>query len=137
MSDFFDGNKLCGFDKQPCKKHECAHYAMIQGKNPQTGEDVNEFACVFSLQLLAQLEANKIINRNSEIIQSFRNETKVHNDEMRQRDDATFAFNLVRHNSEAARHIEDVRNGSGNDRRDRSSPGRGLFPRLGRQRTSS
>ncbi|MGH9567392.1 MAG: hypothetical protein ACRD4I_15530 [Candidatus Angelobacter sp.] len=35
----------CPLLKKECIKHDCAWYTQVIGKNPQTGEQLNRFAC--------------------------------------------------------------------------------------------
>ena len=55
-----DNCPLNGFKK--CKRFNCAWYTQVKGKNPQTGEDIDEYACAITL------------NQAGAAIESFRNE---------------------------------------------------------------
>ena len=53
----------------------CAWYVKLEGKNPQTGKDINESKCAIAWQPLLMIEISGGVNRTSASVQSLRNET--------------------------------------------------------------
>ena len=45
------GAEFCPLIAKKCKRHECKFYVQIMGKNPQTGQDLNEFDCALRTYL--------------------------------------------------------------------------------------
>tara|TARA_R110000765_G_scaffold179214_1_gene285037 strand:+ start:1097 stop:1342 length:246 start_codon:yes stop_codon:yes gene_type:complete len=68
MSDF------CPLIKKPCKKHDCNWYIQVMGKNPNTGQDVNEFGCAISWLPMLLIEGSQQTRQAGSAIESFRNE---------------------------------------------------------------
>ena len=68
MSDF------CPLIKKPCKKHDCNWYIQVMGKNPQTGQDVNEFGCAITWLPMLLIEGSQQTRQAGSAIESFRNE---------------------------------------------------------------
>lgn len=57
------------------KLHRCRWYTCIAGRNPQTGEDINDWNCAIAWEPLLLVE-NAMTNRGqTAAIESFRNET--------------------------------------------------------------
>lgn len=50
---------FCPLIQKPCIEHKCAWYANIQGKNPQTGDTVDNWDCVVTLIPFLQMEQAK------------------------------------------------------------------------------
>lgn len=67
-----DNCPLNGFKK--CKRFNCAWYTQVKGKNPQTGEDIDEYACAITLLPLLLVENSRQTNQAGAAIESFRNE---------------------------------------------------------------
>lgn len=63
---------LNGF--QPCKQLECAWFMQIRGKNPNTGEDVDEWGCSMSWLPMLMIENSQQQRSTGAAVESFRNE---------------------------------------------------------------
>lgn len=68
MSDF------CPLIQKKCKKHSCLWWMQVQGKNANTGEDVNEFGCAITWLPLLLINSAKETRETAAAIESFRNE---------------------------------------------------------------
>jgi len=70
----FDPDGKCPLLNKKCIKHQCIWYNMLQGKNPQTGQNVQEWGCSIAwLPLLLVENTGKQVQTNS-AVESFRNE---------------------------------------------------------------
>ena len=70
----FDPDGKCPLLNKKCIKHQCIWYNMLQGKNPQTGQDVQEWGCSIAwLPLLLVENTGKQVQTNASV-ESFRNE---------------------------------------------------------------
>ena len=70
----FDPDGKCPLLNKKCIKHQCIWYNMLQGKNPQTGQNVQEWGCSIAwLPLLLVENSGKQVQTNASI-ESFRNE---------------------------------------------------------------
>ena len=58
----------------------CAWYVKLQGKNPQTGENINEQRCAIAWQPILAIEGNGAVSGVAASIQSLRNETVARQD---------------------------------------------------------
>ncbi len=67
-----DNCPLNGFKK--CKQFDCAWFIQIRGKNPQTGEDMDEYGCAMAVMPLLMIENSRQTNQAGAAIESFRNE---------------------------------------------------------------
>ena len=64
----------CPLLNKKCIKHQCVWYNMLQGKNPQSGANVQEWGCSIAwIPLLLVENTGKQIQTNS-AVESFRNE---------------------------------------------------------------
>jgi len=68
MSDF------CPLISKKCKEHKCKFYIQIQGKNPNTGGDVNRFDCAVTWLPILLIEGSQQTRQAGSAIESFRNE---------------------------------------------------------------
>ena len=57
------------------KIHHCAWYIKLQGKNPQTGEPVDDYRCAIAWQPILAIEGNGASHSIAASVQSLRNET--------------------------------------------------------------
>ena len=55
--------------------HRCAWYTQIAGKNPQNGEDINEWKCAMAWMPLLMIENAQTNRGQTAAIESFRNES--------------------------------------------------------------
>jgi len=70
----FDPDGKCPLLNKKCMKHQCVWYNMLQGKNPQTGQNVQEWGCSIAwIPLLLVENTGKQVQTNS-AVESFRNE---------------------------------------------------------------
>lgn len=63
---------LNGFS--PCKQLECAWFIQIRGKNPNTGEDVDEWGCAQAWLPILMIENSQQQRSTGAAVESFRNE---------------------------------------------------------------
>jgi|TARA_B100000315_G_scaffold106468_1_gene97585 hypothetical protein len=68
MGDF------CPLIQKKCKEHKCKFFIQIQGKNPNTGEDVNRFDCAVTWLPMLLIEGSQQTRQAGSAIESFRNE---------------------------------------------------------------
>jgi hypothetical protein len=54
-------------------KHNCPKWVQIQGKNPQTGEDMNQCGCADSFLPLIMIENSQMQHQTARAIEDFRN----------------------------------------------------------------
>ena len=60
--------------KVPCAEHECQFYANVLGTNPQTGQEVNSWACVAVHIPMLLIENSQQQRSTGAAVESFRNE---------------------------------------------------------------
>lgn len=63
---------LDGF--KPCRQIECAWFAQIRGNNPQTSEDVDEWACAVAWLPMLTINTANQARQTAAAVESFRNE---------------------------------------------------------------
>jgi hypothetical protein len=63
---------LNGFN--PCKQLECAWFLQIQGKNPNTGQEVNDWGCAIAWLPILTIENSQQQRQTGAAVESFRNE---------------------------------------------------------------
>lgn len=63
---------LNGFN--PCKQLECAWFLQIQGTNPNTGQEINEWGCAMSWLPILTIENSQQQRQTGAAVESFRNE---------------------------------------------------------------
>ena len=68
MSDY------CPLLKKSCIRHDCNWYIQVMGKNPQTGQDVNDWDCAITWLPMLLIEGSQQTRQTSAAIESFRNE---------------------------------------------------------------
>ena len=78
----FDPDGKCPLLNKKCIKHQCIWYNMLQGKNPQTGMDVQEWGCSIAWIPLLLVENSKHIIGTTAATESFRNEVVTQNNKM-------------------------------------------------------
>ena len=57
----------------PCKKLECAWFTQIRGSNPNTGAEVDEYACAVSWLPMLLIENSQQQRQTGAAVESFRN----------------------------------------------------------------
>jgi hypothetical protein len=63
---------LDGF--KPCRQLECAWFMKVQGKDPQTGKDVDEWGCSMAWLPVLMIENSRQQHQTGAAVESFRNE---------------------------------------------------------------
>ncbi|WP_080425296.1 hypothetical protein [Burkholderia ubonensis] len=66
---------LCPLLKKPCVEHECAWYAHVVGRDPQTGRDVDHFDCSVRWIPMLITEGARQTRGVQAAVESMRNET--------------------------------------------------------------
>lgn len=59
---------------EPCKQLECAWFIKMRGNNPNTGEDVDEWACSIAWLPILLIENSQQQRSTGAAVESFRNE---------------------------------------------------------------
>ena len=67
-------SKLCPLLKEPCIEHQCEWYTHIIGANPQTGEQIDKFACTITFLPMLLIENSQQQRQTGAAVESFRNE---------------------------------------------------------------
>jgi len=63
---------LDGF--KPCRQFECAWFIQVRGMNPQTGQEVDEYACSMAWLPMLTIENSQQQRQTGAAVESFRNE---------------------------------------------------------------
>ncbi len=63
---------LNGFE--PCRQLDCSWFMKIQGKNPQTGVDIDEWGCSIAWLPILLIENSQQQRQTGSAVESFRNE---------------------------------------------------------------
>ena len=69
---------------EPCKQLDCAWFLKIAGKNPNTGQDIEDWGCSISWLPLLLIENTQIQRGAGAAIESFRNEMVKANESSQQ-----------------------------------------------------
>ena len=69
---------LDGF--KPCRQLECAWFMKVVGKNPNTGQEVDEWGCAMSWLPILMIENSQQQRSTGAAVESFRNEMVKAND---------------------------------------------------------
>ena len=65
----------CPLNKfKPCKKLECAWYSHMRGTDPNSGKEVDDFACAIAWLPMLLIENAAQSRQSGSAIESFRNE---------------------------------------------------------------
>lgn len=59
---------------EPCKQLECAWFLKIQGTNPNSGKDVEEWGCSIAWLPVLMIENSQQQRQTGAAVESFRNE---------------------------------------------------------------
>jgi len=71
----FEAKANCPLNSfNPCKQLECAWFIQIRGKNPNTGEDVDEWGCAQAWLPVLMIENSQQQRSTGAAVESFRNE---------------------------------------------------------------
>ena len=66
--------KFCPLIGKDCIGLECAWFTQIRGKNPNTGKDVDEWACAIAWMPVLMIENSQQQRQTGAAVESFRNE---------------------------------------------------------------
>lgn len=69
---------------QPCKELECAWFIKINGKNPNTGQEIEEWGCSMAWLPILLIENSNQQRQTGAAVESFRNEVVRQNDVQQQ-----------------------------------------------------
>lgn len=65
----------CPLDNfNPCRQLDCAWFMKLQGKNPQNGQEVDEWGCSMAWLPVLMIENSQQQRQTGAAIESFRNE---------------------------------------------------------------
>ena len=76
------GCPLDGF--QPCRQLDCAWFIQVRGTNPNTGQEVDEWACAMAWLPVLLIENSQQQRQTGAAVESFRNEMVRANEASRQ-----------------------------------------------------
>lgn len=65
---------FCPLTQADCKGLECSWFTQIRGHNPNTGEDVDEWACAVNWLPMLMIENSQQQRQTGAAVESFRNE---------------------------------------------------------------
>ena len=65
---------------QPCKELECAWFTQVRGTNPNTGKEVDEWACAMAWLPMLLIENSQQQRQTGAAVESFRNEMVKNNE---------------------------------------------------------
>tara|TARA_B100000519_G_C13883955_1_gene269600 strand:- start:50 stop:355 length:306 start_codon:yes stop_codon:yes gene_type:complete len=69
-----ESGDMCPLLGKDCIGLKCAWFTKVQGKNPQNGQDVEEWACAVAWLPMFILENSQNTRMNGAAVESFRNE---------------------------------------------------------------
>lgn len=76
-----ESGKFCPLLKKDCIGLQCSWFIQLMGKNPNTGQDINEWACSISWLPVLMIENSQQQRQTGAAVESFRNEM-VNNNEI-------------------------------------------------------
>ena len=74
--------KICPLIGDECLEHGCQWYTHIIGKNPQSGEDVDNFGCAMPFMPMLLIENAQQARQTGAAVESFRNTMAKQHDQM-------------------------------------------------------
>jgi hypothetical protein len=69
-----DTGTFCPLLQKDCIKTQCMWFMQVQGTNPNTGEDINEWGCSMAWMPILLIENSKQQRQTGAAVESFRNE---------------------------------------------------------------
>jgi hypothetical protein len=69
---------------EPCKQLDCAWFMQVRGTNPNTGEEVDEWACAIAWMPMLLIENSQQQRHTGAAVESFRNEMVKANESSQQ-----------------------------------------------------
>ncbi len=59
---------------EPCRQLDCAWFIQVRGTNPNTGKEVDEWACAIAWMPMLMIENSQQQRQTGAAVESFRNE---------------------------------------------------------------
>lgn len=59
---------------EPCRQLDCAWFIQVRGTNPNTGKEVDEWACSMTWMPMLTIENAQMSRQTGAAVESFRNE---------------------------------------------------------------
>jgi hypothetical protein len=75
---------FCPLIKKDCIENKCLWFTQVRGRNPNTGEPVDEWQCAVNLLPLLLIENAQQQRSTAAAVESFRNESVKQNDSLGQ-----------------------------------------------------
>ena len=75
---------FCPLIRKKCVGLKCSWYVKVRGLNPNTGAEIDEWACAVSWMPLLSIEVAQKENQTGAAVESFRNEVVKANNENKQ-----------------------------------------------------
>lgn len=66
--------KLCPLLKKDCVGLQCSWFTQVRGTNPQSGQEVDEWACAIAWMPMLMIENSQQQRQTGAAVESFRNE---------------------------------------------------------------
>lgn len=70
-----ENGTFCPLIQGDCKKLECVWFTKVVGKNPNTGQDIEEWSCAVAWMPTLLIENAQQSRQTGAAVESFRNET--------------------------------------------------------------
>jgi hypothetical protein len=65
---------------EPCKQLECAWFTQVRGNNPNTGEEIDDYACAVAWLPVLLIDNSMHQRQTGAAVESFRNEMVKNNE---------------------------------------------------------
>jgi hypothetical protein len=73
----------CPLNKfKPCKEMACAWFCLVRGTNPNTGKEIDEWACSMAWMPVLLVDNSQQQRQTGAAVESFRNEMVLSNDKI-------------------------------------------------------
>jgi len=69
---------------EPCKELDCAWFIKVQGTNPNTGAEVDDWGCAITWMPILMIENSQQQRQTGAAVESFRNEMVKSNENSQQ-----------------------------------------------------
>ena len=77
--------KYCPLIKKDCIGLRCSWFMLVRGKNPQTGQDIDEWGCAVTWLPVLLIENSQQQRQTGAAVESFRNEVVKSAEDVAQR----------------------------------------------------
>jgi hypothetical protein len=77
--------KYCPLIKKDCIGLQCSWFMLVRGKNPQTGQDIDEWGCAITWLPVLLIENSQQQRQTGAAVESFRNEVVKSAEDVTQR----------------------------------------------------